>query len=70
MTDSLSKAISFIFWLLLDVGVFIYVYILTSGVRTIIGIFLIFELLIYLPGKVFEKKANECYEELNKNHGN
>lgn len=70
MADSLSKAISFIFWLLLDVGVFIYAYIITSAVRKIIGIFLIFELLIYLPGKVFEKKANKYYEELNKNHGN
>lgn len=70
MADSLSKAISFIFRLLLLVGIFIYVYIWASAICKIIGIFLIFELLIYLPGKVFEKKANECYEELNKNYDN
>ena len=70
MADSLSKAISFIFWLLLDIGVFIYLYIKTSAACKFIGIILIFGLLIYLPGKVFEKKANECYEELNKNYDN
>lgn len=70
MADSLSKAISFIFWLLLDCVDFIDAYIETSAVRKVIGIILIFGLLIYLPGKVFEKKANECYEELNKNYDN
>ena len=70
MADSLSKAISFIFWLLLVVGFFIYIYIKIFAVCKFIDIILIFGLLIYLPGKVFEKKANECYEELNKNYDN
>ena len=70
MADSLSKAIDFIISILIIIGIFTYAYIKASIVFKLFGIFLIICLLIYLPGKVFEKKANECYEELNKNHDN
>ena len=70
MADSLSKAIDFIISILIIIGIFTYAYIKESIVFKFFGIFLIICLLIYLPGKVFEKKANECYEELNKNHDN
>lgn len=70
MADSLSKAINFIFCLLVVIGILIYAYIKAPAACKFIGIILIFGLLIYLPGKVFGKKANKYYEELNKNHGN
>jgi hypothetical protein len=81
MADSLSKAIDFIINIIniiiniiISILIINYIfpddYIKASTVFKLSGIFLIICLLIYLPGKVFEKKANECYEELNKNHDN
>jgi hypothetical protein len=70
MVDSLSKAIDFIIIIisiLIIIGIFIYVYI---EVLIVFKLLVFSFIIIYLPGKVFEKKANECYEELNKNHDN
>lgn len=66
MANSLGKALEVFFTILISIvgiiGLGLYV---GATIAKIALMFLIIGLLIYLPGKIFGKKADEFYDELN-----
>lgn len=67
MANSLGKAIEVFFSILFSVASIIFFYFFVGATVAKVALFIaIVGLVIYLPGKIFGKKADEFYNELNK----